>query len=306
MMARPPLPKVTRAPTLWAWQSIAGVRHIQRQFEVGALVGVRQQTDRPDASRLLESAKSTAFPMDVYGIFSPFPKWNLEGEIVGVVGTTNRIFSEQTRFESSSILYTGGVLRSTVDVSVFDQPLALMLEGGYASGDANGSDSAARNFSFHSDYNVSLLLYDEIIPRLQARSVDRLADPGLSAQPASGLRYAISQGGVHNSMYAQLCATWATERWLVRGGWLHAYSAVPMSDVYQTAMAGGYATDVLGQEAQHRALGNELDLRLQIQIKDWMTLGADTGYFIPNQALEVIDPAFKVLGHLRFQKGGEQ
>ena len=193
-----------------------------------------------------------------------------------------------------------------MDVSVLDQPLSLMIEGGYASGDANSSDSTARTFSFHSDYNVSLLLYDEIIPRLQARSVDRLADPDLSAQPASGLRYAISQGGVHNSMYAQLCATWATDRWLVRGGWLHAYSAVPMSDVYQTAMAGGYATDILGQEAQHRALGNEIDLRLQMQVKDWMTLGADAGYFIPNQALEVIDPAFKVLGHLRFQKGGEQ
>ena len=62
----------------------------------------------------------------------------------------------------------------------------------------------------------------------------------------------------------------------------------------------------MGQEAQHRALGNEIDLRLQMQVKDWMTLGADAGYFIPNQALEVIDPAFKVLGHLRFQKGGEQ
>ena len=179
--------------------------------------------------------------MDAYGVFSPSPAWKLEGEIVGVIGTTDRIFSEQTRFEASSILYTGGVLRSTVDVSVLDQPLSLMIEGGYASGDANSSDTTARNFSFHSDYNVSLLLYDEIIPRLQARSVDRLADPDLSAQPASGLRYAISQGGVHNSMYAQLCATWATERWLVRGGWLHAYSAVPMSDV--SAMAGGYATD---------------------------------------------------------------
>ena len=40
---------------------------------------------------------------------------------------------------------------------------------------------------------MGLILYDEVLG-LQARSVERLADDSLSAQPAPGLQYAVPQG----------------------------------------------------------------------------------------------------------------
>ena len=74
-----------------------------------------------------------------------------------------------------------------------------LLETGWASGDGNNGDETARSFSLHSDYNVGLVLFDEVLPSLQARSVERLADASLSAVPAPGLQYAVPQGGVNNS-----------------------------------------------------------------------------------------------------------
>ena len=147
------------------------------------------------------------------------------------------------------------------DLALAGGGLTPLLEVGHASGDANPTDAAAKTFSFHSDYNVGLLLYDQILPRIAARSMERISDPELSKQQAPGLRYGVPTGGVHNSTYVQLCTDWRRDWFLIRAGWLGALSTAPVADAYQTAMNGGYASDHSGNAASEHFLGNELDLR---------------------------------------------
>ena len=149
-------------------------------------------------------------------------------------------------------------------------------------------------------------MYDEVLPRVQARSIDRLADPDLSAEAAPGLQHAVPQGGVSNSMYLQLCSTVERDSWLLRAAWLEGFSAVPNIDLYQTALAGGYSTNALGEEAVSRRLGSEVDVRIQKEWKDWGVCWCRCGYFMPNAALPMMEPTTKVLGYVRIANGGRR
>ena len=156
---------------------------------------------------------------------------------------------------------------------------------------------------------MGLVLYDEVLPRVAARSVDRLADPGLSSQAAPGLQYAVPQGGVNNSVYLQLCSSLELERWLLRGAWLEGFSATPNVDLYQTALAGGYPTNAVGDVAESSHLGREWDVRLQynwnfVKSTDGVFFGLDASYFVPGTALPMMEPTTKVMGYIRLEIGG--
>jgi hypothetical protein len=184
--------------------------------------------------------------------------------------------------------------------------MSPMIELGYASGDGHPTDSNATGFSFHSDYNVGLLLYDTILPQLHARSMERISNPELISTPPSGLRYGVPQGGIHNSLYLQLCNTWTKDRFLLRMGWLHAYSATPIQDAYHTGISGGYATNFAGTQATDSALGNELNIRLAYQTNQQIRLIADGGVFLPAQALSILEPSWMLMGQAQLTWGKKQ
>ena len=291
-----------------AAQAIIGAQLIQKNLRSGVLAGVRYQVDRDDPTRPIDTPSSTlALPVDAFVQYQLPQDIMLEAEMAYIWGQTDRIYSESTRGDTSSIGSYGGITRiSHKGLSMPKGSFSPLLEFGYASGDGHPSDAAAKNFSFHSDYNVSLLLYDEILPKIYARSVERLVDPELTHTPAPGLRYAVPQGGVHNSTYVQLCGTWNTENILVRGAWLHAYSTVPLADPYQTGIFGGYAKNVDGGAANRNALGNELNLRLQYTASKVFSIALDGGYFIPGDALSILDPTWMVVGQANIRLGGAQ
>ena len=290
-----------------AAQAIVGAQLIQKNLRGGILAGARFQQDPEDPNRPVDPATSFAVPFDAYVQYTPTTSIRLEAEGVYVWGKTDRIYSESTRGETSTIGYYGGITRASHTQSDFlTGSLLSMLELGYASGDGHPTDTKASGFSFHSDYNVGLLLYDTVLPQLHARSMERIVDPDLTHIPPSGLRYGVPQGGVHNSMYLQLCSTWEKENFLVRMGWLHAYSATPLQDAYHTGISGGYANNFEGTNATESALGNELNIRLQHQTHKNLRLIADGGYFIPSQALSILEPSWMLMAQVQLTMGTKQ
>ena len=289
-----------------AGQSIIGVQQIKESSKVGVLTGIRYQQDREAYATPFGPTQSLVVPVDIYATLGLSDTLSIATEGIGVFGQSNRLVNEATQGENATVRYFGGVLRVEDLRETSLGTVNSLLEMGGASGDGDSSDGVARAFSLHSDYNVGLILYDEVLPRVQARSIDRLADPDLSAEAAPGLQHAVPQGGVSNSMYLQLCSTVERDSWLLRAAWLEGFSAVPNIDLYQTALAGGYSTNALGEEAVSRRLGSEVDVRIQKEWKDWVYVGVDAGYFMPNAALPMMEPTTKVLGYVRIANGGRR
>ena len=288
-----------------AYQSIIGTQYIKDSFQLGLLSGVRYQQDREEYANPYGETDSFVVPLDIFSTYQITESWSLASELVGVVGSSNRLVNESTKGNYANVRYFGGVVRAQNEQESFVGDVQTLLELGSTSGDANSGNDVVGNFSFHSDYNVGLILYDEVLPRLQARSVERLADPDLSGTPAPSLRYAVSQGGVNNSTYLQLCSSLHHKDWLVRLAWLEAISSVPIADAYQTALAGGYSTNSMGEDTTHR-LGSEVDIRLQYTWNDTIFIGTDAGYFMPGSALPTVEPTTKVMGYLRVATGGQR
>ena len=289
-----------------AYQSITGVQYIQEGLRVGALSGLRYQQDRESYATPFGQTSSWAIPVDTFATLELSDGLQVASEMVGVWGRTTRLVNEATQGGEAKVQYFGGVGRLQHQKPISSGELKTLVETGWASGDGNNGDATARTFSLHSDYNVGLILYDEVLPSLQARSVERLADDSLSAQPAPGLQYAVPQGGVNNSVYLQLCSSLTHKNWLVRAAWMEAFSAVPYADPYQTALHGGYSTGLNGEESSSIYLGSELDVRVQYAFKELVYMGVDAGYFTPGTALDILEPTTKVLGYVQVKTGGQQ
>ena len=289
-----------------AYQSITGLRYVQDKLQIGLLSGFRHQRDREAYATPFGQTSSWVVPMDAFAAVQLNDAFKLSSEIIGVWGRTTRLVNEATQGAEAHVQYFGGVGRLEHQAVRSETKIETLLETGWASGDGNNGDDVARSFSLHSDYNVGLILYDDIIPNIQARSVERLADESLSAQPAPGLQYVVPQGGVNNSIYLQLCSSIKHKHWLVRGAWMEAFSAVPFADPYQTALHGGYSTALNGAASESRYLGSEADVRVQYSLKDMVHVGVDAGYFIPGTALNILEPSTKVLGYVQIKTGGQQ
>ena len=183
----------------------------------------------------------------------------LEGEVVHIRGTTTRVLNPETLGGPADVRSLGGLLRARYDHD--DLGLTGRLDALYASGDNDPRDGVARAFSFHSDFNVGMLLFEEVLPRLGARAADRIADPTLIAAPPSGLRHAIPQGAFTNAMALAPAVRYRPVEPLdLRVGAVLARGAGDVIDVYQSAVEnGGYNTTYAGGPPDDRGLGVELD-----------------------------------------------
>jgi hypothetical protein len=292
--------------------AVLGVRASDETLSWGLLVAARDQTDRDDPWRPGEArAETQVLVTDLWAKW--LRRWasstlTLEGEAAWVNGTSTRPWSDETvavvsgAAVSGATGRTGGAkvnqLGALARLRFEHQPSATTwkLELGYASGDNDIRDATARQFAMHSDHNVGLVLFDQVLPLMQARSIDRLADPGLVAVRPPGARFAVHAGGqVANALYLHPVLRWRPLPPLdLRLGYVLAAAAADVADSYQTAIHGGFATTpggvVQGPGSQAgRTYGHELDLRAtwDLGLLDTLTLrfGAEAGVLIPGSAL---------------------
>lgn len=275
-----------------ALAAVLGARTAGENLQAGLLLAGRTQTDRTDPWRP-DGKRST---VDVLTA-DLWLRWAreltgarlvAEGEAALVMGRSTRPYGDETWRDGTAVRQLGAVLRALLEHGASHS--TWKLEVGYASGDNDPRDATARQFAMHSDYNVGLVLFDHVLPVLQARAVDRLADPGLLAVRPPSARFAVSSGQVHNAIYLNPVVRWRPVPPLdVRLGWVWARAAADVADAYQTAVHAGYPTTPGGAVQGGRMYGHELDIRATWDVPMVANLvlrvGAEAGLFLPGSAL---------------------
>ena len=232
-----------------------------------------------------------------YDLFAKFehrlPKKHLRlylaGEIALLEGRTSRARLEQAP-EGLDVLGLGFSLQGRVELEKLG--VETRLEVGYASGDNDRNDGTSRGFKFDPDYHVGMVLFQEVLARISARSIENARDPGLVAEPAKGLELIATDGSVTNAVYVNPILRYTNDATGLGGdlGVLAAWSDAAFSDAYQTSKNGGYNTSYLGVPSDSHYLGTEVDvgLRYEYAIGDrvWLKALVQGGLFVAGKAFK--------------------
>jgi len=138
-------------------------------------------------NRSQQETDSNIWIVDAYGHLM-FNGLLLEGEVLNISGETNAI--KLPSGDAKNPLHKEVDIWGYVVRAGYEQPTySAIFETGYASGDDNVTDDRFTGRALNSDYNVGLLLYEEVLSRVSAA-----AYPGDASSLAS-------KGGVYNSRY---------------------------------------------------------------------------------------------------------
>jgi hypothetical protein len=125
--------------------------------------------------------------VDLYGE-AELGKLDVEGEFAFIYGKGDL----ENGLDEVSRLAFGGAIDTQLDLEKYGVGLNI----GYASGDDNLDDKDFKTFAFDSNYDVSLMLFDQILPTLA---------PAVSNSSNDGLEYGVARTGnfIGNAMYIQ-------------------------------------------------------------------------------------------------------
>ncbi|MFC1890216.1 hypothetical protein ACFL4G_10710, partial [Thermodesulfobacteriota bacterium] len=200
-----------------------------------------------------------------------------EGEIAYITGdttlTTSIIESDPylDLFPESDVEQLGWVAKVGLRYLPYRQWLQSLegdIEAGYASGDDNPFDDEVRAFSFHPDYNVGFILFEEVLAAQSATSAFKLLDTrdvddnfgGPVKTPGADLLP--SDGAVTNAIYVKETLRYRpVERLETILSILYARAAQDVVDPFNDGnFKGGFGTvNPQGGPASNREYGWEID-----------------------------------------------
>ncbi len=196
-----------------------------------------QQTNRTAAQYADYSDNIVAAAVDIAGHFAtpipgnPSTYLYGAGEVAFILGSTNELRSadqaltgQLTAIQSYGGAASIGVVHearragdaapsgqvpvSSSPLASADDPrtwgdIAVQLEVGYASGDANPYDTTEHRFTFDPNHKVGLVLFDEVMRWQTARASAAAQDPLLQngTRPTPGVNLLPSHGGVFGAEY---------------------------------------------------------------------------------------------------------
>lgn len=190
-------------------------------------------------------------------------RFGLEGAYL--TGETNRIETEASQ-DGLDVAAWGMALEADAGFRAGGLPFHVAMLGGLASGDRDPDDGETNRFTFHGDYDVGLILFDQVVPALQRRATERIEDPLRSKQPPRGYQHFAGRGGVSGASYGLLRATVGPAAGVTAG--LQAMSAAttgPFADPYQTFAAGGSPRNPFGGPGEG-TFGTELTAALRVAL----------------------------------------
>ena len=172
-----------------------------------------------------------------------------ETEAIALPGSVN-VGADSPLYKRASIF--GGVARLG-----YERPgYTLMGEAGIASGDDNVADEQFTGRPLHPDFNVGLLLYEEIIARVTA----------LTWGSAGEALW--SKGGVYSSTYLFPNVRWRPlDNWELIGAYLVAFPQNPDGAVILT-----------DEDAEASALGWEVDMAIKHRFHEHILFSLEGGY----------------------------
>lgn len=215
-----------------------------------------------------------------------------EGELVYIFGNTDLgVDKLHTPPLEADIRQAGTAARAGYKTLWYQ----TAAEVGWASGDSDVLDNDVTAFSFSPDYNVGLILFEELLASLSEQSARHAADPLLRAVPPDGFTLIETDGAVTNAFYVNpTLKIWPAEGWEAIFGFLFAHAPQKLIDPYQTGINGGVPTNHFGGPADED-LGFEFDGGLSYTYTarslDHLKLtgGVQGGYLLPGDAFNDAD-----------------
>lgn len=207
-------------------------------------------------------------------ILDAYLKWlwrgvYLEGEALTITGDTRAIalpgaydpYGEVGDPLAKKANIWGYVARAGYKHDLF----SAVMETGFASGDENPADYDFTGRPISPDYNVGLLLYEEILSRVTA---------GVWTDAADGLW---SRGGVYNSRYLFPQVTWTPmDGWEVIGAYLVAWPHKPDGAII--FCSADDEVPCADPRANASTLGWEADLAVKHRFHQHVLFSLETGY----------------------------
>jgi hypothetical protein len=224
-------------------------------------------------SRHQDETNSDVLITDVYGKFLHRGVY-LEGEVLNIRGRTEGVTlrgSYDPYGELANPLYKEANIWGYVGRAGYKkESYSAIFETGYASGDENVADDQFTGRPIHPDYNVGLILYEEVLARVTAQTWSR---------DAEGLW---SNGGVYNSRYVFPTVTYKPGRNMdLIAGYLLAWPDKPDGSRI-LCMASDFpgeeekCTDP--QEDLAQEIGWEVDIGFKYKFYQHILFSAEYGY----------------------------
>ncbi|MCB9689512.1 MAG: hypothetical protein H6735_31030 [Alphaproteobacteria bacterium] len=264
-----------------AWQGVvAGLLASPTTHRQLGLYAVQRWQREADPTR-----STSATVLDSYGVL-PLPigdaGWALvlaaEGAVV--TGATDKATTYEGR--DGLLVRSGGVAAQTRLVAP-NERATFHLRGAYASGDADLDDGVARDFTFDRDYDVGMVMFDEVQAAWDVGTWSLLTDPADAAVPPDGVDDLPSEGAFERAVAVQPVVQVKPVPWLdLRAGMVFAWSPVPVANPYTTFRAGGEPRNQLDQPTDSRALGTELDWAVAVTKE----VGPDVNPLLPRLSVQ--------------------
>lgn len=196
---------------------------------------------------------------DVHNVYVAF-------EGIGIYGNSEALTLPSAEDDGNSPLYKtvnigGYVARLGYTMGDFD----VRFEHGMASGDDDPSDRRFTGRPLNPDYNVGLILYEEVLSRTTAQ------------RWTEGARGLWSQGGVYNSRYIFPLAHYSPlENWDLYAGGVVAWPHKPDGSIIQCRE--GDNVECASYNATSGALGWEVDFAIKHRWHEHMLFSIESGY----------------------------
>ena len=213
-----------------------------------------------------EDRETRAFALDGFGqlpVALSASGWGLIAatEAVLIMGETDRATTYSSPDEVGVV--SGGAA-GVVTVQSPKQRFRFHLRGGIASGDPEPDDSISRDFTFDRDYDVGMVLFDQLMGGVEGATHALLTDPTRSPPP-DGVDALITEGAFRRAVFAQPVVQVTPLDWLdLRVGLLLAGTSVDNAHPYYSFRAGGVPRNHTDTAPEGRHLGTEFDWAVRI------------------------------------------
>ncbi|HTM19387.1 MAG TPA: hypothetical protein VL172_02730 [Kofleriaceae bacterium] len=220
-----------------------------------------------------------------------YGSWYSEAEMIHIGGKTfgGVPFPSKNQIKKANI--NGGAARFGYLTDAYDG----ILELGYASGDEYLEDGTFKQRALHPDYNVGLILFEEILREQTARAFINF----VSEENPEGAQGLMSRGGVINARYLQPKVRWRAGR---RG--LEVIGAVLMAWADKLPISGvnSFYLPLAGDAGSY--YGTEVDAAFKASFSGKMHFSLETGYLLYGDALKAkltrADGSFTVQSRIAF------
>lgn len=241
-----------------AWQGVVALVLKREIDSVGIYVAYRNQ-EFADGDTLEAVVVDAAFDWT----FDLAPSWYLRfaGEGVGVFGTTDA--ARSLTYDSHEVEQFGGAVRLAVK---YLEEFTGQFEFGAATGDSNTLDDRILRFRFNPDYNVGLIMFEELLAWQTARAGTLGASPDLVGEPPPGVDLLATNGAVSGAMYVFPTLRYAPCDWFDGAlGVLWGYATSDVVSPFEQKVSGG-PVNYVGGDASKRNLGTEIDLAANFHV----------------------------------------